>query len=89
MSTPTHTFLSIDFLAELFFSKEFAQALTINVATKPPILLYGVRQLDPTIFQFFAQLGVGILEFVPLLLHPHKHPLAGLQLAQQLFLVRI
>ena len=50
MSTPTDTFLSIDFLAELFFSKEFAQALTINDATKPPILLYGVRQLDLNIF---------------------------------------
>jgi len=50
VSTPTDTFLSIDFLAELFFSKEFAQALTINAATKPPILLYGVRQLDPNIF---------------------------------------
>ena len=50
MSTPTDTFLSIDFLAELFFSKEFAQALTVDVATKPPILLHGVRQLDPNIF---------------------------------------
>ena len=89
MSTPTDTFLSIDFLAELFFSKEFAQALTVNAATKPPILLYGVRKLDPNIFQLFAQLGVGILEFVPLLLHPHKHLLAGLQLAQQMLLVRI
>ena len=39
VSTPTDTFLSIDFLAELFFSKEFAQALTVNAATKPPILL--------------------------------------------------
>ena len=35
VSTPTDTFLSIDFLAELFFSKEFAQALTIDAATKP------------------------------------------------------
>ena len=50
VSTPIDTFLSIDFLAELFFSKEFAQALTVNAATKPPILLYGVRQLDPNIF---------------------------------------
>ena len=32
VSTPTDTFLSIDFLAELFFSKEFAQALTVNAA---------------------------------------------------------
>ena len=89
MSTPKDTFLSIDFLAEFFFSKEFAQALTINAATKPLILLHGARQLGPNTFQFFAQLGVGILEFVPLLLHPHKHPLAGLQLAQQMLLVRI
>ena len=50
MSTATDTFLSIDFLSELFFSKEFAQALTINAALKPPIVLYGVRQLDPNIF---------------------------------------
>ena len=82
VSTPTDTFLSIDFLAELFFSKEFAQALTIDAATKPLILLHGARQLGPNTFQLFSQLGVGILEFVPLLLHLHKHPLAGLQLAQ-------
>ena len=35
VSTPTDTFLSIDFLAELFFSKEFAQALTVDAAMKP------------------------------------------------------
>ena len=82
MSTPKDTFLSIDFLAELFFSKEFAQALTINAATKPLILLDGARQLGPKTFQLFSQLGVGILEFVPLLMYLHKHPLAGLQLTQ-------
>ena len=82
MSTPTDIFLSIDFLAELFFSKEFAQALTIHVATKPLILLHGARQLGPNTFQLFSKLGMGILELVPFLLHPRQHPLAGLQLAQ-------
>ena len=82
MSTPKDTFLSIDFLTEFFFSKEFSQALTINVATKPLILLHEARQLGPNTFQLFSQLGVGILEFVPFLLHLRKHPLAGLQLAQ-------
>ena len=82
MSIPADIFCQIDFLAELFFSKEFAQALTIDAATKPLILLNGARQLGPNTFQLFSQLGVGILEFVPLLLHLHKHPLAGLQLAQ-------
>ena len=80
MSTPTDTFLSIDFLTELFFSKEFAQALTVNVATNPPILLHGARQLGPNTFQLLSKLGVGILEFIPLLLYLHQHPLAGLQL---------
>ena len=79
---PTRHILSIGFLAELFFSKEFAQALTIDAATKPLILLNGARQLGPNAFQLFPELGVGILELVPLLLHPIQHPLAGLQLAQ-------
>ena len=61
VSTPTDTFLSIDFLAELFFSKEFAQALTIYAATKPMILLNGARQLGPNAFQLFSKLGMGIL----------------------------
>ena len=34
VSTPTDTFLSIDFLAELFFSKEFAQALIVDANTQ-------------------------------------------------------
>ena len=54
MSTPKDTFLSIDFLAEFFFSKEFAQALTINATTKPLILLHGARQLGPNTFQLFS-----------------------------------
>ena len=66
------------FLAELFFSKEFAQALTINAATKPLILLTGARQLGPNTFQLFSKLGVGILELVPFLLNPIQHTLAGL-----------
>ena len=82
MSTPTDIFLSIDFLAKLFFSKEFVQALTIDAATKPLILLHGARQLGPNTFQLLSKLGVGILEFVPFLLHLRQHPLAGLQLAQ-------
>ena len=51
---PKDTFLSIDFLAELFFSKEFAQALTINAATKPLILLHRAIQLGPNTFQLFS-----------------------------------
>ena len=82
MSTPTDTFLSIDFLAELFFSKEFAQALTINAATKLLIRLNRAGQLGPNAFQLFSKLGVGILELVPFLLHSIQHPLAGLQPAQ-------
>ena len=74
--------MSIYFLAELFFSKESAQALTINAATKPLILLNGAGQPGSSAFQLFSELGVGILEFVPLLLPPIQHPLAGLQLAQ-------
>ena len=82
MSIPTRHILSIDFLAELFFSKEFAQALTIDAATKPLILLNGARQLGPNTFQLLSKLGVGILESVPFLVHLRQHPLAGLQLAQ-------
>ena len=82
MSIPTRHILSIDFLAELFFSKESAQALTIDAATKPLILLNGAGQLGPNAFQLFSKLGVGILELVPFLLHSIQHPLAGLQLAQ-------
>ena len=51
----------MDFLAELFFSKEFAQALTIDAVTKPLILLNGARQLGPNAFQLFSKLGMGIL----------------------------
>ena len=82
MRTPIDIFLSTDFLAELFFSKEFSQALTTDAATKPLILLHGARQLGPNTFQLFSKLGVGILELVPFLLHPRQHPLTGLQLAQ-------
>ena len=69
VSIPTRHIMSKYFLAELFFSNEFAQALTINVATKPLILLHGARQLGPNTFQLFSELGVGILELVPFLLH--------------------
>ena len=82
MSIPTRHNSSIDFLAELFFSKESAQALTIDAATKPLILLNGARQLGPNAIQLFSKLGMGILEPVPFLLHSIQHPLAGLQLAQ-------
>ena len=82
MSIPTRHILSIDFLTELFFSKESAQALTIDAATKPLILLNGAGQLGPNAFQLFSKLGVGILELVPFLLNSIQHPLAGLQLAQ-------
>ena len=51
MSIPTRHIMSKYFLAELFFSKEFAQALTINAAMKPLILLHGARQLGPNTFQ--------------------------------------
>ena len=78
MSIPADIFCQIDFLAELFFSKEFAQALTIDAATKPLILLNGAGQLGPNAFHLFSKLGVGILEFVPFLLHSIQHPLAGL-----------
>ena len=78
MSIPTRHILSIDFLAELFFSKESAQALTIDAATKPLSLLNGAGQLSPNTFQLFSELGVGILELVPFLLHLIQHPLAGL-----------
>ena len=61
MSIPTRHIMSIDFLAELFFSKEFAQALTIDAATKPLILLNGARQLGPNAFQLFSKLGMGIM----------------------------
>ena len=77
MSIPTRHILSIDFLAELFFSKESAQALTIDAATKPLILLHGARQLGPNTFQLFSWLGVGILELVPLLPDPCKYTLAN------------
>ena len=82
MSIPTRHIMSIYFLAELFFSKESAQALTINAATKPLILLNGAGQPGLSAFQLFSEPGVGILELVPFLLHPIQHPLAGLQLAQ-------
>ena len=78
MSIPTRHIMSIYFLAELFFSKESAQALTINAATKPLILLNGAGQLGLSAFQLFSELGVGILELVPFLLHPIQHSLAGL-----------
>ena len=78
MNIPTRHNLSIDFLAELFFSKESAQALTIDAATKPLILLNGARQLGPNTFQLFSELGVGILELVPFMLHLMQHPLTGL-----------
>ena len=78
VSIPTRHIMSIYFLAELFFSKEFAQALTIDAATKPLILLNGARQLGPNAFQLFSKLGMGILELVPFMLHLMQHPLAGL-----------
>ena len=78
MSIPTRHIMSKYFLAELFFSKEFAQALTINAATKPLILLNGAGQLGLSAFQLFSELGVGILELVPFLLNPIQHTLAGL-----------
>ena len=82
MSILADIFCQIDFLVELFFSKEFAQALTIDAAMKPLIILNGARQLGPNAFQIFSKLGMGILEPVPFLLHSIQHPLAGLQLAQ-------
>ena len=78
MSIPTRHIMSKYFLAELSFSKEFAQALTIYVATKPLILLNGAGQLGPCAFQLFFELGVGILELVPFLVNPIQHTLAGL-----------
>ena len=77
MSIPTDITLLIDFLAELFFSK-FAQALTKNAASKPLILLRGVRQLATNIFKFDIQLGVGILKIILLSPHPRQHTLTGL-----------
>ena len=78
VSIPADIFCQIDFLAELFLSKEFAQALTIDAATKPLILLNGARQLGPNAFQLFSKLGMGILELVPFMMHLMQHPLAGL-----------
>ena len=78
MSIPIRHIMSIYFLAELFFSKESGQALTINAMTKLLILLNGAGQPGASAFQLFSELGVGILELVPFLLHPIQHPLAGL-----------
>ena len=77
MSIPTRHIMSKYSLAEFFFSKEFAQALTINAATKTLILLNGAGQLGLNAFQLFSELGVGILELVPFLLNPIQHALAG------------
>ena len=48
---------------------------------KPFILLHGVRKLGSDILQFHAQLDIGILEIVFLLLDSRQHALAGISLA--------
>ena len=53
VSRPTDIALSIDFLAKFFF-RRFVQALTKNAASKPLIILHGVRKLGSNIFQFHA-----------------------------------
>src|SRR4051812_47448099 len=59
------------------FSK-FVQALTKYAASKPLILLRGVRQLATNVFKFNVQLGVGILKIVLLSPHLCQHTLTGL-----------
>src|SRR3954466_1731999 len=59
-------------------SSKFVQALTKYAASKPPILLHGVRQLATNVLQFNIQLGVGILKIILLLPYPCQHTLASL-----------
>ena len=55
VSIPADITLLAGFFAELF--QRFVQALTKNAASKPLILLHGVRKLGSDIFQFHAQLS--------------------------------
>jgi len=57
---------------------QFVLELTINAAAKPFVLLYEVRQLRTDVFQFYAQLNIGILESILLLLNLRKNALTGL-----------
>ena len=55
VSIPADITLLAGFFTELF--QKLIQALTENAASKPRILLHGVRKLGSDIFQFHAQLG--------------------------------
>src|SRR4051812_37852968 len=76
VSIPADITLLAGFFVELF--QKFVQALTENAASKPLILLHGVRKLGSNILQLHAQLGIGILGIVFLLPNFRKHALASL-----------
>ena len=76
VSIPADKTLLAGFFAELF--QNFIQALTENAASKPLILLHGVRKLGSDIFQFRAQPYIGVLEIIFLLPDPRKHVLASI-----------
>ena len=75
VSIPADITLLAGFFVELF--PKFVQALTENVASKTLILLHGVRKLGLDIFQFHAQLDIGILEIIFLPPDPCKYTLAS------------
>ena len=58
--------------------KGLVQTLTENAAPKPLILLLGVHKLGSNIFQFHAQLGIGVLEMVFLPPDLSQHAFASL-----------
>ena len=76
VSIPADITLLAGFFAELFLN--LIQALTVNVTSKPLILLHGVRKLGSNIFQFHAQLGIGVLEIVFLPPDLSQHAFASL-----------
>jgi len=84
VSIPTDITLLIRFLAELFYSS--LEVLTINAASKPPVLLHRVSKLSPNICQFDAQSDIGILEIIFLLNNLRQHALTLLQLTSQMWL---
>ena len=73
---PADITLLVGFFAELF--QKFVQALTENVASKPLILLHGVRKLGSDVFQFHVQPDIGVLEIIFLLPDTRKHALASI-----------
>ena len=79
ISIPVDITLLAGFFAELL--PKFAQALTENAASKPLILLHGVRKLGSDIFLFHAQLDIGVLEIIFLLPNSRQHALASISLS--------